>query len=79
MVSRCHNPRCSATFRYFGDGKLFEFPAASIKESTQLFWLCNHCMMIHTLQRDGDGEVKLVTKPSQEHRRVHAKRFGRAR
>lgn len=71
MVSKCHNPHCSKKFRYFGDGKLFEFPAASIKESSQLFWLCNQCMTIHTLKRDEHGEVKLVTKASQEHRKAH--------
>jgi len=61
-----------------GNGKLFEFPAASIKESAQLFWLCDHCMTIHTLKRDDDGKVKLVTEARQEHRRAQAKRYGRA-
>ena len=78
MVSKCHNPRCSRKFRYFGDGKLFEFPAASTNESSQLFWLCSGCMTMQTLRRDDDGEVRLLSKASLEHRRPQAKRFGRA-
>ena len=62
MVSKCHNPRCSAEFRYFGDGKLFEFTADSIRESSQLYWLCDSCNRTHILVRDGDGEVRLIIK-----------------
>jgi hypothetical protein len=62
MVSKCHNPRCSAEFRYFGDGKLFEFTADSIRESSKLYWLCDRCNHTHTLERDGEGEVRLVAK-----------------
>jgi hypothetical protein len=68
MVSRCHNPHCSAEFRYFGDGKLFEFTADSIRESSQLYWLCDGCSYTHTLQRDGEGEVRLVAKTPDEKR-----------
>ena len=63
MVSKCHNPHCSAQFRYFGDGKLFEFTADSIRESSQLYWLCDRCNQTHSLERDADGEVRLVGKP----------------
>ncbi len=65
MVSKCHNPHCSAQFRYFGDGKLFEFTADSIRESSQLYWLCDRCNQTHSLERDSDGEVRLVAKPPQ--------------
>ena len=65
MVSKCHNPHCSAQFRYFGDGKLFEFTADSIRESSQLYWLCDHCNQTHSLERDSEGEVRLVTKARQ--------------
>ena len=62
MVSKCHNPRCSAQFRYFGDGKLFEFTPDSIRETSQLYWLCDSCNQTHSLERDGDGEVRLIAK-----------------
>jgi hypothetical protein len=62
VVSKCHNPHCSAQFRYFGDGKLFEFTADSIRESSQLYWLCDRCNDTHTLERDSDGEVRFVAK-----------------
>ena len=64
MVSKCHNPRCQSEFRYFGDGKLFEFPPASAGDSTELFWLCETCSRTHTLERGGDGLVRLSPKPT---------------
>jgi hypothetical protein len=79
MVSKCHNPRCSAEFRYFGDGKLFEFTPDSIRESSQLYWLCDRCNQTHSLQRDGDGEVRLVAKaPDGMPSSVRDPRFQRA-
>jgi hypothetical protein len=62
MVSKCHNSQCAAEFRYFGDGKLFEFPPDSAGESSELFWLCENCYQAHTLERGQDGEVRLVAK-----------------
>jgi hypothetical protein len=72
MVSKCHNPKCSAEFRYFGDGKLFEFPPDSIRESSQLYWLCDDCVRSFTLERRDDGEVRLIARSADE-----ADRFGR--
>jgi hypothetical protein len=79
MVSKCHNPRCSAEFRYFGDGKLFEFPPDSIRETSQLYWLCDRCISTFTLQRDGDGSVQLMSKAdSHIVNGVERRRFPRA-
>ncbi len=78
VVSKCHNSRCSAQFRYFGDGKLFEFTADSIRESSQLYWLCDHCNQTHTLERDSEGEVRLVAKPESTGKTRTADRFQRA-
>ncbi len=79
MVSKCHNPRCSAQFRYFGDGKLFEFTADSIRESSQLYWLCDRCNQTHSLERDSDGEVRLVAKTAQREDKTRSRdRFQRA-
>ena len=66
MVSKCHNSKCAAVFRYFGDGKLFEFPPDSIRETSQLFWLCDRCVLTFTLERRDDGEVRLVSKAAGE-------------
>lgn len=66
MVSKCHNPRCQSEFRYFGDGKLFEFPPASAGDSTELFWLCETCFRTHTLERGSDGQVRLTAKPAPQ-------------
>ena len=57
MVSKCANPECAATFRYFHLGKLFrweiEFDRShSIGKSDEMetprrriefFWLCEEC------------------------------------
>jgi hypothetical protein len=67
MVSKCHNPRCRAEFRYFGEGKLFEFPPDSAGASSQLFWLCETCYQTHTLVRAHDGHVRLATKHKHSH------------
>lgn len=66
MVSKCHNPRCSSEFRYFGDGRLFEFPPDSVHATSELFWLCDVCTRTHTLQRDEDGDVRLIAKPGDK-------------
>jgi len=78
VVSKCHNPHCSAQFRYFGDGKLFEFTADSIRESSQLYWLCDCCNQTHSLERDSDGEVRLVAKPDAPGKSRASDRFRRA-
>jgi hypothetical protein len=62
MVSKCHNPRCSAEFRYFGEGKLFEFPPDSVHETSELYWLCATCHQQHSLERGQDGEIRLIAK-----------------
>src|SRR5512146_2486185 len=55
MLAKCANPDCSMQFKYFREGKLFEFvvtaegkqcldgsppPKQSVRE---LFWLCAEC------------------------------------
>jgi hypothetical protein len=76
VVSKCHNPRCSAQFRYFGEGKLYEFTPDSIRETSQLYWLCDRCSQTHSLERDSDGEVQLV--PKHKRRSAYSSRLGRA-
>ena len=46
MLSKCVNPTCSNTFRYFREGKLYVTePKARSGRSRVLeyFWLCSTC------------------------------------
>jgi hypothetical protein len=61
MVSKCANPACAASFRYFHDGQLFrlETPLATdqtddndMKRSVrrlEFYWLCDGCARRMTL------------------------------
>jgi len=77
MLAKCANPACSATFRYFPEGRLFVFepkpdtpmrgpPAdpeyTSRSSSPQYFWLCSSCCSAMTVQPDGDHGVTVVRK-----------------
>jgi hypothetical protein len=64
MVSKCLNPKCSAEFRYFGEGQLYEFTPESAKDASELYWLCDTCAEYSTLARDADGEVRLLSRKS---------------
>ena len=70
MLSKCANPSCSASFRYFHQGKLFrmEMPAANPDEAVltaagksvrraEFFWLCDVCAKVMTLEYDQSGGV----------------------
>jgi hypothetical protein len=67
MVSKCANPGCSASFRYFREGRLFEIEVTS-KPNTdpanaqrkphrkvEYFWLCSSCA------------TSLIVKVDEEH------------
>jgi len=80
MVSKCANPACKSEFKYFRDGKLFEFEHAggtcskpgrgnSAPKHRTLYWLCKKCSATHTLACSG-ATVDLV--PVRDHRRRHA-------
>ena len=73
MLSKCANPSCSASFRYFHQGKLFRMemetlgdqPADSeevtssgrIVRRTEFFWLCDRCASEMTLESATRGRV----------------------
>jgi hypothetical protein len=72
MLARCANPVCSATFRYFHEGRLFVFetkPDAPLRgppadpdylgklHTPEYFWLCSSCCSAMTVRRDGDQAV----------------------
>ena len=70
MVSKCANPVCSASFRYFREGRLFEIevtagqnagPASSQRKphrKVEYFWLCPTCAKELTVRADElDGAI----------------------
>jgi hypothetical protein len=73
MVARCANPSCSTEFKYFREGRLYEFTAGedgswkSLAESPgklarrELFWLCQHCAQAFTMSCE-DGKLRVVPR-----------------
>jgi hypothetical protein len=69
MLSKCANPSCPASFRYFHQGKLFRMetasdgggdklaPAGKIARRAEFFWLCDQCASEMTLEHDANGGV----------------------
>jgi hypothetical protein len=73
MVSKCANPKCSASFRYFHKGKLFRIETLTGLERrramgrdgelgqpmrrTEFFWLCEDCAAKMTLVFDRQSGV----------------------
>jgi len=76
MLSKCANPSCSASFRYFHQGKLFRMetdapeqgsPARTVRRA-EFFWLCDNCVSGMTLEYDRKKGV--VVKPVDRQLRV---------
>src|ERR1700756_1627302 len=74
MLSKCANPSCKASFRYFHQGKLFrmEMETSEPDEAVltrkgkavrhaEFFWLCDRCAGRMTLEHNQYGSV--VIKP----------------
>jgi hypothetical protein len=65
MLSKCANPACSNTFRYFREGKLYVTePKARSGHSRVLeyFWLCSTCCRDMTIQIDHGHAVTACPK-----------------
>lgn len=65
VLSKCANPACSNTFRYFREGKLYliEAKAQSTKSPVlEYFWLCSSCCLEMTIQIDDDHAVAVFYK-----------------
>jgi hypothetical protein len=72
MLSKCANPSCSASFRYFHEGRLFRIEtstgpgpgenAAPAKppRRVEFFWLCDRCAPQMTLEHDAHGQVTVT-------------------
>jgi hypothetical protein len=74
MLSKCANLSCTASFRYFHQGKLFRMEVESsdpdetvltrtgkVVRRMEFFWLCDECATRMTLEHDCNGSV--VVKP----------------
>lgn len=73
MVSKCANPDCLASFRYFNQGKLFRIETSTGRERRramgqdgepgkpirrlEFFWLCQDCATKMTLVFDRQSGV----------------------
>ena len=73
MVSKCANPDCKVDFKYFSEGRIYEFTMGGggacrtsseppKKGSTrELFWLCQSCAQQFTLECS-DGVIRVVER-----------------
>lgn len=77
MLSKCLNPRCAATFRYLGEGRLFRIDFSEVarrknalagrtlaavgERPAEHFWLCQNCAPNMTIQLSEVGEVRLIS------------------
>jgi hypothetical protein len=67
MLSKCANPSCSDTFRYWHEGRMFHLIVDSGKTAAghgaaviERFWLCDECSKKWTLVPcQGDGQVPI--------------------
>ena len=74
MLSKCANPPCSASFRYFRQGKLFRVetepsgmvPTAKASARSEFFWLCDDCASHLTLEYDRQTSVVIVKRLDPE-------------
>jgi hypothetical protein len=65
MLSKCANPACSNTFRYFREGRLFLIesqPKSRKSHSLEYFWLCSSCCRDMTLQVNDGHAVTVFRK-----------------
>jgi len=73
MVSKCANPECSAPFRYFRQGKVFEIrydsshfhvtaETGSRKNSKEIehYWLCPKCALKMTIAVNRKREILVM-------------------
>jgi len=74
MLSKCANPPCSASFRYFRQGKLFRVeiePSGMVQPAkapgrSEFFWLCDDCASHLTLEYDRHINVVIVKRLDPE-------------
>ncbi len=75
MLTKCANPACKTEFKYFRNGRMFEFnvgegaccntlpPQKGV--GRELFWLCEQCSRTLTLQCTAQGKVVSVPRSAR--------------
>ncbi len=74
MLSKCANPPCPASFRYFRQGKPFRVeiePSGMVQPAkapgrSEFFWLCDDCASHLTLEYDRHMSVVIVKRLDPE-------------
>jgi hypothetical protein len=73
MLAKCANPDCRVEFKYFRDGRLYEFAMTAKgkycpdnspppkQAAREMFWLCAQCSRTMSLQCSG-GDVEVVRR-----------------
>ncbi len=69
MIHKCAMKECPREFKYFREGKLYEFPSGHVGVGRgtknlhrRMFWLCEQCSQRYRLDYR-NGEVVTVEKP----------------
>jgi hypothetical protein len=74
MVSKCANPACTASFRYFHNGQLFRLETRAARDPIddngmkkserrlEFYWLCEDCARKMTLAFDRGVGVSIRPK-----------------
>jgi hypothetical protein len=76
MLSKCANPECSASFRYFHEGQLFRVETEAPVETgpgfgtekdaplrqIEFFWLCDNCAPAMTLTFERGVGIRALAK-----------------
>ena len=77
MVSKCANPACTASFRYFHDGQLFRLETLAARDQVddngmkkserrlEFYWLCDECARKMTLTFERGVGVSIRPKLTQ--------------
>jgi hypothetical protein len=73
VLSKCANPSCTASFRYFHQGKLFRMEVETSEPDeavltragkgvrrAEFFWLCDRCAARMTLEYSSNGSVVVM-------------------
>ena len=69
MLSKCANPKCSNTFRYFREGKLYLIESKAQPNKSRMLeyvWLCSSCCQDLTIHIGHDQAVTVLRKQARQ-------------
>lgn len=87
VVTKCANPSCDASFRYFRGGRLYllELPFLASSDGndfqntpghSEYFWLCERCSAMCTMGVDREGHPRVVLRSSAGTAKGSARKCG---